>query len=263
MPRTRRSAVPYHFAPPTVPSSFQVGSASFSACVADFAHNFFAPVHYEPGYAYPLIVWLHGTGTDQRQLLRIMPLVSMRNYVAVAPCGIQLPGTGDDGRQAQYGWPQGQNDCERAEQRVFDCLELAQRKYNISPQRIFLSGFDAGGTMAMRVALSQPGRFAGVISLCSAFPSGSKPFGNLVEARRLGILLASGRHSREYPARQVCDDLRLLYTAGLSVTLRQYPCGHELMPQMLSDMDRWIIEQITPRSEPREQTEAEWSREGE
>ena len=43
----------------------------------------------------------------------------------------------------------------------------------------------------------------------------------------------------------VCDDLRLLHTAGMSITLRLYPCAHELSPQMLSDVDRWIIEQIT------------------
>ena len=52
-------------------------------------------------------------------------------------------------------------------------------------------------------------------------------------------------------------------TAGLSITLRQYPCGHELMPQMLSDVDRWIIEQITaPQPAPAEPA-AEWSRDAE
>ena len=44
----------------------------------------------------------------------------------------------------------------------------------------FLAGFDAGGTMAMRIALSHPSRFAGVLSLCGAFPTGRTPFGNLV-----------------------------------------------------------------------------------
>jgi hypothetical protein len=42
-----------------------------------------------------------------------------------------------------------------------------------------------------------------------------------------------------------------LHAAGMLVTLRQYPCGHELAPQMLVDVDRWIIEQInSPDSEP-------------
>ena len=31
----------------------------------------------------------------------------------------------------------------------------------------------------------------------------------------------------------------------MSITLRAYPCGHEIAPQMLSDIDAWIIEQIT------------------
>jgi len=89
------------------------------------------------------------------------------------------------------------------------------------------------------------------------------PFGNLVAARRLGIFLAAGRGSREYTAAQVCDDLRLLHTAGLSITLRQYPCGHELMSQMLSDVDRWIIEQISPPRAATVESDPEWSREAE
>ena len=52
-------------------------------------------MHYAPGYAYPLIVWLHGSGSDERQLQRIMPLVSMQNYVAVAPRGIPLTAAGE------------------------------------------------------------------------------------------------------------------------------------------------------------------------
>jgi hypothetical protein len=59
----------------------------------------------------------------------------------------------------------------------------------------------------------------------------------------------------------VCEDLRLLHTAGLSVTLRQYPCGHELAPQMLADANRWIMEQINPPPAPTVPSDAEWSRE--
>ena len=44
----------------------------------------FVPKHYEPRYAYPLLVLFHGRGGDEQQLLRIMPQLSNRNYVAVA-----------------------------------------------------------------------------------------------------------------------------------------------------------------------------------
>ena len=87
-------------------------------------------------------------------------------------------------------------------------------------------------------------------SLGGRFPSGRTPFGNLLAARRLAVFLGTGRVSQTYPAAKVCEDLRLLHAAGLSVTLRQYPCGDELMPQMLGDLDRWIIEQISQAPEP-------------
>ena len=262
MPRTRRSADLNLFVSPHLDRPFQVDSALFSSGSVDFPYVAFAPLHYEPGYAYPLIVWLHGRGSDERQLPRIMPLVSMRNYVAVAPRGILVPNSGEPGRES-YDWLQMEEHLVQAEQRVFDSLDVAARTYNISSRRIFLVGFDSGGTMALRLAMSHPSRFAGVISLCGALPTGRALFSNLVEARRLGMFLATGRTSRDYAAAQVCEDLRLLHTAGLSVTLRQYPCGHELQPQMLCDMDRWIIEQISPPIDPSVQSDAEWSHEAE
>jgi phospholipase/carboxylesterase len=268
MPRTQRSAELKFSVPPSFDRPIQVESASFSASSLDFPHVVFAPLHYESGYSYPLILWLHGRGSDERQLPRVMPLVSMRNYVAVAPRGIRTtspdePGNpGKPGREC-YEWLQTEEHIQQAEQRVFDSIELATRTYNIASRRIFLVGFDSGGTMALRLAMSHPSQFAGVISLCGALPTGRTLFSNLVAARRLGMFLATGRTSRDYAATQVCEDLRLLHTAGLSVTLRQYPCGHELQPQMLSDVDRWIIEQINPSATSSEQSDAEWSHETE
>lgn len=199
-------------------------------------------MHYEPGYAYPLIVWLHGPGDDERQLMRMMPMVSMRNYVAVAPQGIPLE---EHSGRSGYCWPLTSEGDDEAAERVFASIEAARIKYNFSRKRIFLAGFDQGGTMAFRLAAAHPERFAGVISLCGPFPSGPTPLSSLSRLRGLPILIASGRASSTYTTNRVCDDLRLLHTAGLSITLREYPCGQEITPQMLQDVDRWIIEQVS------------------
>jgi phospholipase/carboxylesterase len=224
----------------------QLGLARFSGVSRDVPHALFAPQHYEPNYAYPLIVWLHGPADDERQLLRIMPLVSMRNYVAVAPRGVSGRGPSDTQRPAWLPWC---GAASRAEQCVFDSIHIALQKYRISPKRVFVAGFDTGGTMAFHLALNYPQYFAGALSFCGAFPIGRKSLRHLAEARRLSVFVAAGRDSSEYPPEKVCDDLRLLHTAGLSITLRQYPCGQELAPQMLQDMDRWVIEQITQQTE--------------
>jgi phospholipase/carboxylesterase len=223
---------------------FEIESALFSRSVEDGSHAFFAPLHYEPKYAYPLLVWLHGPGhDDERQLVRIMPMISMRNYAAAAPRGF------GGGKPKTLDWPQDLHSIEAATQRVFDCIGAARERFNIAAGRVFLGGFDGGGTMAVRIALNRPECFAGVLSLGGALPRGHHPLGQLVAARRLPAFLAMGRDSEIYGPEKACDDLRLLHTAGVSVTLRQYPCGHELSEQMLRDVDRWIMEQISMPAE--------------
>ena len=226
-----------------------VQSGVFARASHDAPHCLFAPLHYEPGYAYPLIVWLHGAGNDETQLLKIMPLLSLRNYVAVAPRGLREPSA--DGAEGPCGWPMHARAVETAAQRVAEAVELVASRYHVSRRGVFLAGFDAGGTMALRLAMLQPERCAGVLSLCGGLPRGGAVLSNLDQARSLPVFLASGRLSADYPASAVCEDLRLLHAAGLETTLREYPCGHQIAPRMLSDMDRWIIEQFTARKASR------------
>jgi phospholipase/carboxylesterase len=218
--------------------------------VLDQSAAIFMPMHYERNYSYPLIIWLHGPGDDENQLKRIMPLVSMRNFVAVGPRGPALTSSLES-RPLRYGWTAGNGHLLCCEQRVFQALELARNKANIALDRVFLAGFDSGGTVAMQVALNNPTRFAGVLSLGGPFPRGRSALKRLAEARNLPVFLTSGRESEGYHEDHVCDDLRLLHSAGMAVALRLYPCGQELTTTMLEDMNRWIMEIVTaPTSSP-------------
>ncbi len=241
-------------------SSLDISQAFASRATSEQPpHALFAPLHYERNYAYPLIVWLHGRGDDQTQLRRIMPHVSLRNYVAVAPQGTERTGCSPEGESAPveetqslarvlpcgFEWRQSPDHIHRAEQTVLDCLSAARSRFHVAAGRVFLAGYDCGGTMALRLALREPRRFAGVLSLGGPFPAGHAPLARLAEARHLSIWLACNRASRRCPSAAVCDDLRLIHSAGLSIMLREYPGTDGLAPQMLSDMDRWLMEQIT------------------
>ena len=94
------------------------------------------------------------------------------------------------------------------------------------------------------IALNEPRRFAGVLSIGGEFPTTLRPLAQLREARRLKVFLATGRQSRNYPEHEVCRHLRLMPAAGISLNLRLYPCGDDVTTDMLADMDRWIMEQV-------------------
>jgi phospholipase/carboxylesterase len=215
----------------------------------DVGHCIFTPKHYEPNYAYPLVVWLHGPGDDERQVTRVMPHVSDRNYVAVGPRATDAavpPAVG-------YAWTQHPDAIEEAERRVTAAIAAARHWLNIAPDRIFLAGFAEGGTMAYRIALARPHSFAGVLSFGGPFPAGLRPLAEYRAARRTKIFLTTGRQAEHYCERDVCRDLRLFHAAGMSVCLRLYPCGDDLTTAMLADMDRWIMEQVAPRPAQQDQ----------
>jgi phospholipase/carboxylesterase len=199
----------------------------------------FTPIHYEPGYAYPLVIWLHSSMGNERELRQVMPLVSVRNYVGAAPRGSALAG-----RRQECCWQQTHQGIEAAENQVAECIEVVRRQFSIHHQRIFLAGCGSGGTMAVRVAWNDPGRFAGVIAINGPLPTQLQPLGRVNELRRVPCLLVSSRDSDAYPANQVCSDLRLLHSAGCTVALRQYPGSDDLTSKMLSDVNHWLMDLV-------------------
>lgn len=227
-------------------------------------HILFSPVHYESGYAYPLLVWLHDRGGDERQVMRIMPEISMRNYVAVAPQGIRQESqaaapsknaVGDWNHldvaailqavrrsKAVYDWPENFEGVTEAEQRIFDCVSVAVQRNNIAPNRVFLAGFGSGGTMALRMAFLYPEHFAGVASLGGRFPSQGPVLHRWEAARSLSVFLGVGQTSEAFSPQEGCRALELLHTAGFPVAVREYDCGQELVPAMLQDLNRWMMQ---------------------
>ena len=127
---------------------------------AEGQYSVFAPMHYEANYAYPLLVWLHGPGDDEQQLQRVMPFISMRNYVAVSPRGV----TAFTDR-AGFNWDGDEDATLLAQQRILDAVEQVKKRFHVDASRVFLAGLQCGGSMAMRLGLRRPRDFAGVASL--------------------------------------------------------------------------------------------------
>jgi len=195
----------------------------------------FAPIHYQPGYAYPLVVWLHGAGQSERDLTEVMPHVSTRNYVGVAPRSPQAEG-GVGGP-----WRQTPDAIQAAEETVFAAIETACDLYNIHSDRVFVAGVGEGGAAALRLALSRPDRFAGAATFEGPAPTSHALLRQFGAVHGLPVLLASSSQSTSYPQSQVCRDLRLFYTAGCSVKVCQEIGEGELTTSMLAEFDRWLM----------------------
>ncbi len=228
-----------------------------------FQHIVASPIHYEPNYAYPLLVWLHSSEKNEKEVCEVAPKISAQNYVAVAPRGLlrqkrRVIRSCVNNRlvdekswmESYYDWSEDEASVSEAENLVFDSIEQASIKFNINPRRIFILGRGAGGTMALRVGLRNPREFAGIVSIDGAFPS----FDNLPlrcwrAARDLPILMTTGSENSTSIPRLSNRRLRLFHTAGMTVVIRQYndksnspQSAQQRMNRILSDVNKWTME---------------------
>ena len=245
MNRTLSSTTSAEIVPPLNPSDWferQVMQTTVERDTAPSAISCFAPTCYEPGYAYPLIVWLHGPCNNEDELPLVMSHISTRNHIAVAPRGTKRI----LGVPSAYGWDETAAGVIEARERVEECIAVAQQRFNIHPQRIFLAGHSTGGTLACRLGLENPERYAGAVSLSGPVPRGLRLLRNIHRARKLPLLLSVSPTVEHYSTEAVMDDVRFLHSAGMTVDVRLYPDGDDLTDVMFKDLNSWVMDHIRP-----------------
>jgi phospholipase/carboxylesterase len=200
----------------------------------------FLPTGYEPGYAYPLLVFFHGYGSDEKQILHMAPRLSRRNFICIGLRGSKNVGYRPDGEMG-YSW--GADDCfdVMLEEYVFQAIELTCQTYHIHTNRIYLAGFCEGVALAYRLGLTFPEKFAGIISLNGAMTRRGRPLLRLAEIRKLRVFIGHGIANALTPLSMAKNDQKLLYTAGMGVDFNTYLTNHRLHPDMLRDVNRWVI----------------------
>lgn len=209
-----------------------VDVAGSSAWLGD--DHLFTPLAYEPGYDYPLLVWL--PGQEERSprrfdLARTMTRVSLRNFVALQP----LPAADDP---APIGW----------DDLVFRSIDRVRDRLSIHHRRIFLVGRGLGGTEAFRIACRHPDAFAGVVSIGGEFPLDEGLFARIGEVRRLPMLLCCRQGGADdVRAAHVDRTLRLFHAAGASLAMRIYPGHNDLARGVLADVNRWVMDEVCGR----------------
>jgi len=203
----------------------------------------FAPTGYEPRYPYPLIVFLHGHGGNEEQILRLAPRVSRRNYVSI---GLRGPVCLGSNRKGALGFSWGDTSyLPHVEDYLLGAIQQTRLHYHIHSERVILAGFAEGATLAYRMGLMYPDKINGVIALNGHLPREDRPLLRLPAVRSLQVLVGHGIANSVVPLSMVRDDRRLLYSAGMEVEMHTYPTNHRLHPHMLRDINRWIIKRCT------------------
>jgi phospholipase/carboxylesterase len=223
---------------PTVEERAADPEAGPQISLIDEPHAIALPDAYEPGYAYPLIVWFHGTDGTEDEVFDVLPQISERNYLALAIRG-NLP------TEAGARWASSVEGVVALARKIEQTVSRMQQSFNVHPQRIYLAGRGTGGTTALELLLAQPEKFAGAAAFQSEFPQLDAPLAQFRGLRGRRMLLTTTFDCAEVKVGELVAAGRKFYSAGMQVGTRVYQqTGDAAETKMFRDLDRWIMDGI-------------------
>ena len=239
--------VPANHAAPSEPVAELDSALEVAVAGADSPWGHFAlpdespvhlPPHYEPNYAYPLIVWLHDAEWTARELLDLIPRISPQNYLGLAVEGLTPTNRFASGSMS----PAGSLDpLDGLLETLKDVVPQMRREFHVHSERIYLAGFGDQASVALRMLLRRPEWFAGALAFGVRNPKLESALANYDELRGKRVFLSAGVRDSRCSIADVTSLGRLLRSFGIQAVLRAYDSSESPTPKLLSDVDHWLM----------------------
>ena len=194
-----------------------------------------------PTAAPPLLVLLHGYGSNEEDLLQLAPylpddcqIVAFRAPLMLSPganCWYELAFTADgivgDPRQALHSL-----------EILREAVTAAVKTYTCDPARVAVLGFSQGGGMAGMLALTEPS------VRCSLVLSGINPF-SIVPAAAImvanpRVAVFHGTYDEVVPITTGQATHAAFTALGASVTYAEFPIGHTIDMRVLAAISTYL-----------------------
>ncbi|WP_159500146.1 alpha/beta hydrolase [Microbacterium sp. 18062] len=195
----------------------------------------------------PLLVLLHGYGSDERDLFGLVPhLPDTFAYAAVrAPLAPSWPAPG-------YSWYPIEGLDGRDPQRVTDAAERLAEWIDARTEApaVALLGFSQGGAVALQALRLHPERFAFAVNLSGYAAPGVLPGDTVLAERRPPVFWGRGSHDEVIPEPLVTRTVEWL-PAHADLSGRVYPgLAHSVSAEELADVRQFLEKQLDRLSAP-------------
>ena len=206
---------------------------------------------WHPGYSeedndlLPTLIAIHGHGAHSQDLLGLAPYIANGRLMMICPEAEFMLQPG----MPSYTWfePAGPDlsrtpeEFERVTTRVSEFISEALSKYGGDPDRTVVLGFSQGGSLAYRLGLGEPDRFAGVAALSTWLPEEAENAADKSDSA-LAALPVIVQHGKSDPAIAVergQNSRDRLESLGVQPEYHEYEMEHQIGAASLVDLSTW------------------------
>jgi phospholipase/carboxylesterase len=211
-----------------------------------------------PGQRAPLLLLLHGIGSNEEDLFGLVPYLDARFFVVSLRAPLPLfPGS--------YAWfmlnlagPGSRirpDQAEESRQSLVSFIERAPAAFQADPEQVYLMGFSQGAMMSLAVTLTRPKLLAGVVAMSGRtmpelFDPASALGGRLAPEEALAdfpLLVMHGRQDPVLPIQFGRESRDRFSTLPVNLTYKEYDMAHSLSEESLRDVIAWLAQRLEKR----------------
>lgn len=200
----------------------------------------------------PLLLLLHGIGSNERDLFGLAPFLDERFLILSLRAPIML-------EPDSYAWfelvftPQGPiinpKQAEASRNTLIAFINGAVETFSANPKQVYLMGFSQGAIMSASVALTRPDLVAGVVMMSGRILPEIEPLvAAPKELQGLPFFVAHGTEDMVLPITHGRGTREILASLSVELVYREYPMGHEVSEESLADATNWLTEQLDKAS---------------
>jgi len=195
--------------------------------------------------SYPTIVTLHGRGSDYSDLPPLVQALKIPGLLVIAPrAPIKFMTGGFAWYELQEEGIPSANSFIPSLNRLQFFLREIREKYPVDEERVFLLGFSQGTVMAYAAGLQEHEEFKGIVALSGYIPTRPGLSLELHDLSGLGVFISHGSEDELIPIRYGREAAKILTQARAEVRYIEYPMGHEVIPETITDLTKWMKSRV-------------------
>ena len=203
-----------------------------------------APSASSEGTRPPLLILMHGVGSNERSMAQLAPAFDPRFIVLSVRSPITL---GPDA----FGWfhvtftAQGPvivpEEAEAGWKLVARFIDEAVARYGADPDRVYLGGFSQGAIMALATLLTAPEKVAGAAAMSGRLLPEALPHAASHDALRgKHVLIVHGEADEKLGIHLARWAREQLLQFPVDLTYRELPMGHAITRESLELVASWL-----------------------
>lgn len=193
----------------------------------------------------PVIILLHGYGSDEKDMFGLRSALPARYLIVAARAPYPLPYGGYEWYESATvnGHPDGDTaQLARSRKLIRQFINQIVIKYKANAKNVYVAGFSQGAIMSYQVGLTAPGAIKGIAPLSGKIFESLKPLVKPNSAlKQLRIFVAHGTADDRIPYKEGKAAVDYLRSIGLKPEFHAYAgMGHDINNNVLTDFLKWL-----------------------